>query len=87
MPKTEPFYITKFALTKGIFLAEGVRVGSMVRVQGAYPWQQTTFHKGDFHEDPNAALRRAWQMRDSKVASLRAEADRVATMEFDVPQE
>jgi hypothetical protein len=81
-------YITKFALTKGIVVADAVQdAGSKERihVKGAYPWDWTTFGLGDWHATADKAEARAIYMRDQRVAKLRNEADRIAAKNFVVP--
>lgn len=79
------FYITKYALTKGIYAVEGELVGtSMVRVQGAYPWQSTLFGKNDAWQNLEDAMRRADTMRSQKLVQIENEQVRLREMKFRV---
>lgn len=78
-------YITKFALTKGIVVAEGERDGKEAFVvRGAVPWEVHRFKLGEWHEGKTAAGKRALQMRDAKVSQLRAQADTLENKEFPI---
>lgn len=80
---TTKFYITKFALTKGIYAVEGHRIAAgMVQVPGAYPWQAMIFGMADANEDLDVAKRRAEAMRQLKIKQLEQEIKRLAGMEF-----
>jgi hypothetical protein len=49
-------YITKFALTKGIVVAEGERDGKEAFiVRGAVPWDVHKFKLGEWHESRRCA--------------------------------
>lgn len=81
-------YITKFALTKGVLVAEAVSDPNSkehVVVRGAVPWQDFRFGLGDWHVDREKALKRAVAMRDAKAKQLELQADKLRGMEFSVP--
>lgn len=78
-------YITKFALTKGIVVAEGERDGKEAFiVKGAVPWDVHKFKLGEWHTDADKALTRAAQMRDAKANAAQGEAARLRALEFPI---
>jgi hypothetical protein len=80
-------YITKFALTKGILVADAVQVDKeriRVEVPNA-PWLAQTFKLGEWHDTSDAALNRAGKLKNDKLAQLNAQADRLQGLEFAVP--
>jgi hypothetical protein len=78
-------YITKFALTKGIVVAEGERDGKEgFVVRGAVPWDVHKFKLGEWHTDRDAALKRTNQMRFDKVDAAEREVARLRAMEFPI---
>lgn len=80
-------YITKFALTKGIFPVEAAIIGDRAVVQGAYPWQKQSFYKGDWHTDPDRALDKASAMAAAKANHHRNEARRLQELSFSIQEE
>lgn len=81
-------YITKWALTKGILVAnaeplEGSR--EHVVVKGAVPWQDFKFGLGDWHVDPEKAEKRAVTLRDKKAEQLEGQAKKLRELTFPVP--
>ena len=74
-------YNTKYSLTKGILLQEGeLLMGNVVRVgEGPYA---TYLPSNDWHTTKEAAIARAEQMRDNKIASLKKQLKRLEEMGF-----
>jgi P2-related tail formation protein len=80
-------YITKFALTKGILVADAVQVDKervRVEVPNA-PWLAQTFKLGEWHSDADLAIKRAAQLRDTKVSQLITQSSKLRDLEFAVP--
>jgi hypothetical protein len=78
-------YITKFALTKGIVVAEGERDGKEgFIVRGAVPWDVHKFKLGEWHESGEQAQKRADQMRTAKIHQTNAQVARLMAMEFPI---
>jgi len=78
-------YITKFALTKGIVVAEGERDGKEgFVVRGAVPWDLHKFKLGEWHTDPAQAVKRAHAMAHAKFEAAEREAARLRAMEFPI---
>jgi hypothetical protein len=76
-------YITKFALTKGIVVAEGERDGKEAFVvKGSVPWDVHRFKLGEWHEDAGSALKRADQMKVAKANQLERQAAELRAREF-----
>lgn len=81
-------YITKWALAKGILVADAEpdsKSKEHVVVRGAVPWQDFRFGLGDWHVDRDKALKRAGQMQDAKLKALEAQRTRVANLDFNPP--
>ena len=77
-------WITKYALTKGIFEAEvepatdnpglvGVRNGG---------FQYHYFHRPHWHESREAAVQQAKKMKLEKLSSLRKQLERIENLDF-----
>lgn len=81
-------YITKFALTKGVLVANAEpdpNSKEHMVVRGAVPWQDFRFGLGDWHTDRDKAEKRAVSMRDAKVKQLELQADKLRALEFAIP--
>lgn len=81
-------YITKFALTKGIVVADAEpdpKSKEHVHVRGAYPWDWTRFGLGDWHVDKSRALERARSMAGAQAAKLEKQARELNERQFTVP--
>jgi hypothetical protein len=75
-------WISKYALSKGIYAKEVVDVGEgVVRTVGSY-W---SFFHGEgkhWHRTPEEALRRAEEMRAAKLASMRKQIAKLEKIDF-----
>jgi hypothetical protein len=80
----EKVYVTKFALTKGIFSVEAKIVGKRAVVQGRLPWDRVSFAEGDWHRTEEAAIIAARKLAENKAGQLEREAGRLRAMEFAV---
>ncbi len=74
-------WVTKYALTTGIFSADaevnsGVAIVPMFRVPTQY------FHGNDWHETPEAALARAEEMRKKRIIALNRNIAKLQNLEF-----
>ena len=76
-------WITKYALTKGIFSAtvEDCSVSEMVvDTEAEYA---TYYHKNEWHRSKEKAVRRAEEMRTIKIASLTKSIEKINKLKFD----
>jgi hypothetical protein len=82
MPK---YYITKYALSKGILYGEctGIPSGNYVSVK---PFNQLFRIGVDAFESFDDARKRANDMRDKKMASLKKQMERLEKLKFDSPK-
>lgn len=79
--KTVRVWITRYALTQGIFVIEGeVGPPHMISFKGSYITE--CYHGKDWHRTSEAALKRAEEMRKLKIASLKASIERVQKIQF-----
>jgi hypothetical protein len=90
-------WITKYALTQGVFTAENVELcldtvpdGSMISFKtqndpSGFGYVQM-YHKPDWHESREAAKARAEAMRMAKIKTLRKQLDKISTMAIVVPE-
>lgn len=82
------FYVTKCALTQGIFEVEGERCDvaagrAMIRVPGNHVNRYDQyFHGDDFHENRTSAVIKAQKMQAAKLESLKKSMKRIANLEF-----
>lgn len=78
-------FITKYALTKGVYRALGEIKGDMficrATVRGTY---DTFFHGNDWHLTVDAAIERAEEMRVSKLKSLDKQKKKLLAIIFEV---
>lgn len=86
-PKKVKVFITKYALTKGIFTAEV----EIKETDGRYfavdqgKWC-IYYHKPDFHLTYKEAKARAEEMQRKKIASLKKQLARVQNLTFEEPK-
>lgn len=83
--KTVTIYVTKYALTTGIFTAQGEQSSDdsfFYKVDGS---SFTQYARGnDVHLTEEAALNRAEEMRISKLKALDKQMKKVSAMKFEV---
>lgn len=76
-------WITKYALTKGIYEAEVADAEpgeTMVVQKTGYGFNY--FHRNDWHRTEEEAKKRADEMRVAKLASLRKQVNKLERMKF-----
>lgn len=80
-------FITKYALTYGIYETEGdlIRDDDMFvqRAESPNSFDQY-FHGKDFHADKESAILRAEEMRAAKLKSLQKQIDKIQKLNFEV---
>ena len=76
------YYITKYALTKGILKLEGdvAYRGAITTRQHTYP---VFFHGEEFHEMRDDAIKKAEEMRIEKLKSLDKQMKKIAALKFE----
>ena len=78
-------WITKYALSDGIFQVEVEECGDKMVKENAPRWPGTLaqyFHGNDWHTSRTEAVKRAEDMRKRKIASLRKKLDQLEGMKF-----
>ena len=76
-------WITKYALTAGVFEAEGKVDGKFARIIANGPWaSEASIMVPDWHQTKAEAIARADRMRIKKIASLRAQIAKLEAMTF-----
>lgn len=77
-------YVTRYALTKGIYQVEAklVREG-MVEVKSVSGTMTYYLHGKDWHETKESAIARAEEMRKTKIGSLKKQVARFEKMDFE----
>lgn len=73
-------WITKYALTKGIIVAEAKDRGDAQRKMCSVGYNY--FHGNDSHTNPEHALRRAEEMRQAAIRSTEQRLKRLAKLTF-----
>ncbi len=78
-------WITRYALSEGIFEVEAEKINMMGMIK--YPPLTPTIgncysHKPDWHETFDDALNQAERMRTRKIASLRAQLEKLEKLGF-----
>ncbi|VVA47960.1 hypothetical protein SERVES_01681 [Serratia ficaria] len=88
MSKLTKIFVTKYALSTGIFSAEAERRDgsdmAIIRVDRSSGYFDMYLHKGDFHLDEESALRKAQEMRQKKIASLHKQLAKLEKLKFEV---
>jgi len=85
-PETFTAWITKYALTKGIFstMVESCDASNkMVKDISNDEWKCWYYHGNDWHRTKEAAVKRANEMRNKKLASLKKSIERIKKLEFE----
>ena len=81
-------YVTKYALTTGVFTVQG-EVSEKMFIQwtdGSSSINQI-FHGNDWHLNETDALSRAEEMRIAKLKSLDKQMKKISAMKFDITRE
>lgn len=77
-------YITKYALTQSITVAQATQVEpAMIKLVATR--YTTLFFRNDWHRTPEAAIARAEEMRVKKIASLEKQIAKLRKLKFEVP--
>lgn len=81
-------YVTKYALTSGIFSVDGDinEDGTMASYKKSSTWFTEYVHGNDFHLTKESALSRAEEMRITKLQSLDAKAKQISAMKFSIKE-
>lgn len=78
-------YITKCALTTGIFRAEGKVNGELFRIPGGSYFDSYYHGNGkEWHLTEEAALARAEEMRIAKLKSLNKQMKKISALKFEI---
>ncbi len=81
-------YVTKYALTAGILEKEAepataTEGGILVRGNKTRSWSADEYYHGrDWHTDREAAVLRAQEMRNAKIASVKKQLAKLEAMTF-----
>jgi hypothetical protein len=75
-------WITKYALTKGIFCKEAEIKGDMIKYD-----RYSCELKPDWHLTQEEAIKRAEEMREKKIKSLKKSLAKMEGLEFKTQQE
>lgn len=79
-------WITKYALTQGIFEIEAEECGmgfpGMIQTKEEHP---SYYHEEgkDWHRNKESAVKRAEEMRQKKISSLRKKLEKLEKMKFE----
>lgn len=79
-------WITKYALTQGIFTRDVEKAREypgLVTVKGSALWDSYHGEGKEWHRTRESAVKRAEQMRDKKIASLEKQLARIKGLSFD----
>jgi hypothetical protein len=74
-------YITKYALTKGIFELDAVQTDNPGMISSLGQWTNY-YHKPDWHTSKSSAINRAEDMREAKIKSLEKQLKKIKDIEF-----
>lgn len=80
-------WITKYALTSGIFVEDGCHVvinhSGCISVKKSIRHGGTVFyHDRDWHADRDSAIKRAYEMLERKRISLNKQLDKLRKLDF-----
>ena len=83
-------WITKYALTTGIDIVQAEWCNDISEMMISYVkggGGRMTAHGNDWHRTPEAAIARAEEMRDAKIASMRKQLEKLERMVFVTPNQ
>ena len=75
------YYITKYALTKGILEVEGEASGEHLKTNGVGGFE-TNFYDRDWWKDEKDAKIRAETLRLQKIENLKKQINKLETLKF-----
>ena len=78
-------WITKYALTKGIIEADARLTSSdSISIKELNSdLNSNWFYKGDWHSDKESAIKKAEEMRQKKIDSLKKQIEKLERMRFE----
>lgn len=77
-------WITKYALTKGIFQLEANPcIGFSGMIEAAHAQYPTIYHEPDWRSTREEAVARAGEMRRKKIESLKKQISRLENLKFE----
>lgn len=78
-------WITKYALTKGIIEADAklTSSNSVSIMELNTDLKMHWFYKGDWHSDKESAIKKAEEMRQKKIESLKKQIQKLEEMRFE----
>ena len=78
-------WITKYALTRGIIEAEGklTSYDSMRVVNQDLPLASRWFYNGEWYSDKQSAIKKAEEMRQKKIESLKKQIKKLEAMKYE----
>lgn len=78
-------WITKYALTKGIIEADGelTSFDSVSILNRGLSLPTHWFYKGDWHFDKQSAIKKAEEMRQNKIESMKKQIQKLERMRFE----
>jgi len=80
-------YITKYALTSGVFVMEGNSSLNGIFGRREGDWSDTGYYGKDVHLTKESALARCEEMRTSKLKSIKKQMQKIADMKFEITEE
>lgn len=75
-------WITKYALTQGIIEADGVRTSQGIYIKNS-GLNTDYFYGSDWYFDKESAIKKAEEMRQKKIASLKKQIEKLEEMRFE----
>ena len=78
-------WITKYALTKGIIEVDGELISSdfVSILNRGVSLPTHWFYKGDWHSDKQSAIKKAEEMRQKKIESMKKQIQKLEEMRFE----
>lgn len=78
-------WITKYALTDGIICTEGEEIlgGIWVKDENVCLGRNHFFDRTEYHETKESAVKRAEEMRQKKIESLKQQIQKLEEMRFE----
>jgi len=75
-------WISKYALTRGIYGVEAGIHDNMAVVRGASFTSTQYFHKGEWWKTEQEAIKKAEEMRKTRIASLKKSLKKMQDLKF-----
>ena len=76
-------WVSKYALTRGIFEVDAEERCSEGNIFVKDKWCLKSYHKGEWHNTKEEAIKRAEKLKENKIKSLETQIQKLKEMKFE----